>query len=45
MTWPNEALETTEFCVSVSSLRFSLLKVPPSVSQLGRSAILNSTRQ
>jgi len=37
MTWPNEALETTEFCVSLSSPRFSLLMVPQSVSQFGRS--------
>jgi len=35
---PNQALETTEFCAWVLSLRFSLLLVPPSVSQLGRSA-------
>ena len=34
----NEALETAEFFVSVSSLRFCLLIVPPSVSQFGRSA-------
>jgi len=33
---PNKALETTEFCAWVLPLRFSLLMVPSSVSQLGR---------
>jgi hypothetical protein len=38
LTWANKALETTEFCASVLSLRFSLLMVSSSVSHLGRSA-------
>jgi hypothetical protein len=40
---PNEALETTEFCAWVLPLRFFLLMVPPSVSQLFRSAALRES--
>jgi len=39
MSGAHKALETTEFCASVSSLRLSVLMAFPSVSQFGRSVM------